>query len=574
MKARSAAEAMCRVLVDELVRAGVEHACISPGSRSTPVALSLAESTRIRLHVSIDERSTGFLAVGIGKATGRPAVILSTSGSAAANFHPAVLEAHHSRTPVLVITADRPPELLDTGANQTIDQRNLYGNSVRWFVDPGVPDERPDAAAQWRSMTARAIAAAVGSPAGPVHMNLSFREPLVPSIDGDFPFDLEGRPDGRPWHQVHIPSDSLKPETIDELAQLIGTTERGVVVGGPGSATRPHAAPEIVRLAESAGWPVLADPLSGLRWGSTAVSSFHALLLNEKWGNSHRPEVVLRFGAMPASKPLGAAMRGAHHVLVDPDGAWLDPDHSVSSIVAADAGHLALALCERLTAREPSEWLESWLAAEAAARVALDRFLDSDELPSEPRTARDVARFLDPGALLAVASSMPVRDLEWFMDARRIDHVIGNRGTSGIDGFVSTAVGAALGASRPVFALSGDLSLLHDANGLIAGSRSAANVTFVVLNNDGGGIFSFLPQARLIEHFEKLWGTPHGIELARLAETYGCNHTRLERASELEKLLGASTGRAGIDIIEVTTDRTQNVELHRRAWDCVAAAVN
>jgi 2-succinyl-5-enolpyruvyl-6-hydroxy-3-cyclohexene-1-carboxylate synthase len=570
---RDATTAFARALVDEWARAGVTEACVAPGSRSAPLALALASDDRMRVHVHLDERSAAFFALGTAKASGRPAVVLCTSGTAAANFHPAVLEAHHSRTPLVVCTADRPPELRDTGAGQTVDQLDLYGRAVRWFCEVGVPEDDPGASASWRSVAARAVSEAVGPPAGPVHLNLAFREPLIPT--GEPLVDAPGRPDGRPWTAVTRPARIPDDATVARLAALTGASRRGVVVAGWGSGASPAL---VDRFAAATGWPVLADPISGLRQGPHAVSTYEALLRTPGFAENHCPDLVLRLGAAPTSKPLtGWLGADVPQLLVDPDGAWLDPGRAAAERIAVDADPLLAALATALTAgREPDDgtWLHSWQAADLSARAALDDLLDGWEALFEGRVARDVVDALPTGATLAVASSMPVRDVEAFARPRSGLRYLSNRGVNGIDGFVSTVLGAAAAARGPTVALLGDLCFLHDANGLLGAAGRGVDVTFVVLDNDGGGIFSFLPQAALPEHFEHLFGTPHGVDLAALAGMHGVPVDRVEKAGEVVPAVDAATSAGGVRCVIVPTERTDNVARHREVWAAVAAAVS
>ena len=582
MTVRNAGQALATVLVDELVRCGVRHACVSPGSRSTPVALALAGHPGIAVHVVVDERSSGFCALGIAKATGVPAAVLCTSGTAVANLHPAVIEAHQSRTPLLVLTADRPPELRHTGANQTIDQLKIFGGAVRLFVELGVPESRPAAVHYWRSTLCGAWAAATGSPAGPVHLNLAFRDPLVPVPDPQgFPHPLDGRAGGEPWTRVARCRSAPDARLVARLAGEIATTERGLVVAGGGMAP----APALLDLAEAAGWPVLADPLSGLRRGPHAVSAYEAVLRSPGAATALRPDLVLRVGALGTSKALAAALPpGVRQVRIDPDAAWEDPERAAEELIVADAQATAQALAAAVPGRRESSWLDAWMQAEAAATAAVDAVLDAETAVSEPRAARDTAAACPDGAVLVAGSSMPVRDLEWFMRPRAGLRVLANRGASGIDGFVSTALGAALGGGADggvgggpgggagVVALAGDLSMLHDRNGLaLARERPAA--VFVVINNDGGGIFSFLPQAEHPEHFERLFGTPQGIGVAALAAEAGCGFRLVEQPAALGPAIGEALGRGGVHLLEVRTERDANVVLHRRVWAAAAAAV-
>lgn len=565
------ARALAVTLVDELARAGVRHATLAPGSRSAPLALALAEEQRIALHVLIDERSASFLALGIAKASHRPAVVVSTSGTAAANFHPAVLEAHHSKTPLIVITADRPPELRDTGAGQTIDQIKLYGDAVRWFVELGVPEDRADSVRYWRSVAARACATALGSPAGPVHLNAAFREPLVPEVDDPSPSPGRGgRPGGAPWTRVlRSPARGSEAE-VEWLAHEIAAADRGLVVAGDSEV---DSGP-VMALADKAGWPVLADPLSGLRSGQLAISTYDALLRNRAWADDHRPDVVLRMGKLGNSKSLSALVAGGgREIVVDADGMWLDAERTAETLLVADPASVCGRVCDELPGRTGSEWLAAWRHADSCARDAIDGLLDGDDEVSEPRTARDLAGLVPDGTTLVVASSMPVRDLGWYMRPRSGLRVLGNRGANGIDGFVSTVLGVAVAGPGPTVALAGDLSLLHDQNGLMLGRAEPVDAVVVVLNNDGGGIFSFLPQAGRPEHFERLFGTPHGLDLRALARLYGCGHRGVERASALAPAVAGAMDEGGVQLVEVRTDRAANVTLHHRLNQAVADAL-
>jgi 2-succinyl-5-enolpyruvyl-6-hydroxy-3-cyclohexene-1-carboxylate synthase len=568
---RDATTAFARALVDEWARAGVREAILAPGSRSAPLALALAADERLRLHVHVDERSAAFFALGAAKASGAPAVVLCTSGTAAANFHPAVLEARHSRTPLIVCTADRPPELRDTGAGQAVDQLGLYGGAVRWFCDAGVPDDHPGAGAAWRSIAARAAAEALGPPAGPVHLNLAFREPLVPTGAPLVP--APGRAGGRPWTTSTPAVRAPDVHSVERVAGMARDHARGLVVAGWGTGACPAA---VDRFAAAVGWPVLADPISGLRQGERAVSTYEPLLRTPRFADRHRPDVVLRLGAAPTSKVLNAWLGPeVQQLLVDPDGAWLDPGRGAGERIAVDDSALLAELTDALEphARSASTWLDAWRAADGVARRAIDEFLDEWETPFEGRVARDVVDAVPDGTTLIVASSMPVRDVEAFARPRAGVRFLANRGVSGIDGFVSTALGAAT-SSGPTVALLGDLSLLHDANGLLGAAGRGLDVTFVVLDNDGGGIFSFLPQAELPEHFERVFATPHGVDLSALAAVHDVPADRIEKAGEVPAALQAAVAAGGVRLVVVPTDRVDNVARHRDAWAAVAAALD
>ena len=558
---------LARTLVDEWARAGVTVAALSPGSRSTPLALALAGDGRITLHVFLDERSAAFFALGAAKASGRPSVVVCTSGTAAAEFHPAVLEAFHARVPLVVCTADRPPELRDTGAGQAVDQLKLYGDAVRWFAEVGAPSDADAAGPYWRSVAARAVATASGPPAGPVHLNLAFREPLVPT--GDDVVLPPGREDGAPWVEAGARRPRPHPDDVDRLALAVAAEPRGAIVAGWGADADPEA---VARFAEAAQWPVLADPVSGLRQGAYAISTYDPLLRSPAVAKGLRPDVVLRLGAPLTGKVATSWLDSSvRQILVDPDGAWLDPQRASAERIVADPTALLDAVTLRGAARSQSFWLASWRRADAAVRRDLDRLLDSWVEPFEGRVARDLVSGLPDGTTLVVGSSMPVRDVESFARPRTGLRFLSNRGVNGIDGFVSTVLGAATGP-EPVVALCGDLTFLHDGGGLLGVAQRSLSATFVVLDNDGGGIFNFLPQARsgLGEQFETLFGTPQAVDLALLASVHGVEAERVTKADDVLPAVHRAMRAGGVRLVVVPTEREDNVRRHRLAWEAVS----
>lgn len=561
----TAAATFCVTLVDEWVRAGVRHAIVCPGSRSTPLALALAADGRLDVQVVHDERSAAFLALGVGLASGTPAVVLTTSGTAAAELHPAVVEADLSSVPLIVCTADRPPELQDVSAPQTIDQVHLYGRSVRWFAAPEVPDERR--AATWRPLASRAVAEATGPPrSGPVHLNLGFRDPLV-GMPGELP---RGRADGAPWTSVARPAGAnAVAASIDVVALLSG--RRGLVVAG-GPVEDPVA---VLALAEALGWPVVAGPRALDIWGVGAdagvVSHVDALVRVPAFAAA-QPEVVLRVGEPPASKLLGQWLTGVRVIAARGSGRWVDPDGQVEVVVPETA--LASA-ADQVEPTDPA-WRARWSAAEASAAGALVGTLAAHDEPTEPAIARDVLASVPQGAEVVVSSSMPVRDVEWYAAPRAGVRVHANRGANGIDGVVSTAVGVALARRRPTAVLIGDVAFLHDSNALLGLAGRGVDVTIVVVDNDGGGIFSFLPQASALEPecFEQLFGTPHGVDLPALVAAHGLPCQVLTVQAEVGPAVAASVAGGGARVLVVRTDRAANVAIHDELHAAVAAAVS
>jgi 2-succinyl-5-enolpyruvyl-6-hydroxy-3-cyclohexene-1-carboxylate synthase len=567
--------AFAATLLDEWVRAGVRHAVVCPGSRSTPLALACAAAgPGLALHVHHDERSAGFLALGLGLATGVPAVVVVTSGTAAAELHPAVVEAHQAGVPLLVCTADRPPELQDVGAPQVIDQAHLYGRAVRWFTAPGVPTTAE--AGRWRPLAARAVAEATGDHPGPVHLDLAFREPLVgdPAAGGAPP----GRPGGAPW--LTPASDFTGVDLDAGLDGLAG--RRGVIVAGEGSGD----GPAVHGLAARLGWPVLAEPRSPA-WAPapTTVAHLDALLRSPRARDRLVPEVVVRLGAPPASRVVNEwlAGSGAHDVVVA-GRAWSDPAGTAATVLRIAPADLVEAWPLVLGPEDvpPPGWLDAWRAASDAAEGTLARELappgtgQAGAPHTEPGVARGLVAGLPDGAALVVSSSMPVRDVERYAIPRSGLRILGNRGANGIDGVVSTAVGVAAGSAGPTALLIGDIAFLHDSNGLLGAAHRGVDLVCVVVDNDGGGIFSFLPQARTLEaeRFERLFGTPHGLDLVAVASAFGVEARPLGPGDDVGDEARAALAKGGVHVLVARTDRQANVTTHARLDEAVAAAVD
>jgi 2-succinyl-5-enolpyruvyl-6-hydroxy-3-cyclohexene-1-carboxylate synthase len=537
-----------QAFVDELVRCGMRHAVTSPGSRNAPLALTLGGHAAIEAVSVIDERSAGFFALGMAKASGRPVAVTCTSGSAAANLHPAVVEAWEARVPLLVLTADRPPELREVGTGQAIDQIKLYGGAAKWFVEVGTHDPSRGTGVHYRALACRAFWTAGGGRPGPVHLNFALREPLAPAPEPLDRGDWQGRPDGRPWTELREHGSAPHADDVHALAARIAATPRGAVICGP---TGEEIAEPAARLAAQCGWPLLAEPTSGVRCGdhdrSHVVAHYDVLLRIERFAAPHAPELVLRVGDMPTSKPLRDWVARAPQVVLDPHAAWHEPTRRAELLVTAAAAPtldaLAAAVEMRSAQREPG-WLAAWREADAAVPPVLAAMPD----PFEPKALAALEPELPDGAIVWVSSSMPIRDVEaLFPQSSKRLRFLANRGANGIDGVVSSAAGAALAGGAPTWLLTGELALLHDVGGLLAARRAGADLRVVCLNNGGGGIFDFLPVAAHAEPalYEQHIATPAGVAIESL----------------------------GPGITEVRTDRHANVRLHGELVERVARAL-
>ena len=558
--------ALAAALADELIRCGLREVVLAPGSRSAPLAIEFHRRSAagdLRLSVRIDERSAAFCALGLAKRSRTPVAVVCTSGTAAAHFHAAVIEADESAVPLLVLTADRPPELRGTGANQTIDQLRLYGPAVRWFCEVGVAEDREDQAGYWRSAACRAWGLASGSAGGvpgPVHLNIALREPLVPEASQDAVVTADRRSVARagnaPWTR------------FSDVAEL-PWAERGVIVCGDGD----YDAEPLLNLAAQAGWPVLAEPSSNARHGPCALGSYQYLIGDAGFmAAAHQPEVIVSAGRPGLSRSQFALLRSGarkHVVIAQGPGRWADPARTATDVAAR------VELTGDAAATGVGGWLSAWLAADRAAGLAVDAILDADATLSEPRLARDVAAAVPANGLLWAASSLPIRDLDQHMRPRQGPRILASRGASGIDGLVSSAIGAALAHQAsgrgPAVALLGDLALLHDAPGLMLGpSEPRPDLCLIVANNNGGGIFSMLEQAALPGPFERVFGTPHGAGLADLAAAAGLPYRLVGEASELT---GALATISGLSLVEVRTDRAGQAALRHRLAGAAATAL-
>jgi 2-succinyl-5-enolpyruvyl-6-hydroxy-3-cyclohexene-1-carboxylate synthase len=622
MDPTNANTALASAFAEELARGGVRRAVVSPGSRSTPLAVALWREPGIEATVIVDERSAAFFALGAAQASGEPVALLCTSGTALANYHPAVAEADESALPLIVLSADRPPELRGIGAGQTIDQIKTFGESVRWFCEVGTHDADDAGLLHMRSVACRAIARARGEiRPGPVHLNVPFREPLAPlpvegAVTATDELALHGR-DGRPLTAVtHV---DLEPTEfmLDEVAGHIGDAIAGVIIAG--RQTDPELREPLAHLARASGFPILAEPTSQLRLGphdrSYVITTYDTLLRDEHWARNVVPELVLRFGELPTSKPLRQwlAASGADQIVVDPTGGWNEPTGRAAAILRADPTECASGWATRLegsaeggtgdplhsrTAGRFAQGVsrpapEAWLVAEAKALAAIAEELDAATAPDAASqgaassiadlTARGSAieeaalhlalgRAHRDGDLVYTASSMPIRNQETFLAPGDADVLfLCNRGANGIDGLISSGIGAAHASGRPTTIVTGELGFLHDIGALAALRDVTTPVRILVIDNGGGGIFHFLPQQSALDaaEFEALFGTPRAVSVERAAFMFGLPYQQLESLSDLPTALAAGTG-----LTCVRTDRQANVAAHRRVTERVLAAIS
>jgi 2-succinyl-5-enolpyruvyl-6-hydroxy-3-cyclohexene-1-carboxylate synthase len=572
------------VIVDEFVAAGIDAAVIAPGSRSTPLTVAFDSHADVETISHLDERSAAYFALGRARRTGTPTPLVCTSGTAAANFHPAVIEAHQSRVPMVLLTADRPPELQDSGANQTIDQVDLYGDAVRWERTLPEPEPEGRKLRSLRVSIARAVATSTGTPPGPVHLNVPVRKPLEPTpVPGDVPADLDQRAplgaSGRdgPFVTTTTGRPTLSQADVRSIADTLDAANRGFIVAGPANQPTPSRE-SLAALADATGFPVLADPLSGHRFGHgesvPICGGYDSYLAADGWTD---PDVVVRFGASPTSKVLRKhlADADARQFVVDPAGQWREAEFSASDLVTADPSELADALADAVTSPADRSWQSSVAAAEQRYWDLLADPLDATYF--EGSVAATVARELPDPATLMVSNSMPVRDLDRFGRPRPGDvTVLGNRGASGIDGITSTALGAGSVTDDPLVLVIGDLAFYHDMNGLLASQRFDLDATIVLVNNDGGGIFHMLPIESFDPPFTEQFRTPHGLDFEPTSDLYDLGFARVESLAGLASALSDSVGAGGTQVIEARLEaaashRTREA-LHEQVCQTIDAA--
>ncbi|WP_428911240.1 2-succinyl-5-enolpyruvyl-6-hydroxy-3-cyclohexene-1-carboxylic-acid synthase [Niallia sp. Krafla_26] len=561
--------------VSELARSGVIDVVVSPGSRSTPIAMVLAEHPALKLHIQVDERSAAFYALGIAKTTRKPTVLLCTSGTAAANYYPAIVEANISRIPLVVLTADRPHELRDVGAPQTIDQIHLYGNQVKWFMEMAPPEGTPEMLRYARVVCARAISTASGTPAGPVHLNFPLREPLIPQIENEGLFNQDVSEEG--LVEIQRATLALQETEYNHYRDKLNAIDKGIIIcGGIEEDGFPEA---VISLAKKLHFPIIADPLSQLRSGTHSgdliIDAYDTFLRNEDIRSHLKPEIIIRFGSMPVSKHLTFFLKENHtakQIVVDGGGGWRDPSLLSTDMVYCQETLFCKELDERIGQKQESSFSKKWIDVNKKAKELI-RVMDEQPFLSEAKLYYQLVELLPENATIFVGNSMPIRDVDSFFHFNRKNiKIMANRGANGIDGTVSTALGAAT-KKQPFYLILGDLTFFHDLNGMVAAKLQEIDITILLVNNNGGGIFSFLPQYEHPKHFELLFGTPLDLDYSKAVEMYGGQFVSIQNWDQFKKEMIEDRTRSGLRVIEIVTNRDENVKQHRDLWKSVSQEI-
>jgi len=592
--------AFCRALLTEFSRAGADHLCICPGSRSAPLVIASHLVPELRPWIHLDERAAAFFALGLAKSSGKAVVLFCTSGTAAANFYPAVIEAWYSRVPLIVLTADRPAELREWGGGQTIQQTHLFGHHTRWFAEAPLPESDDSILRTARGMGARAVSIAQGKIRGPVHLNLPFREPLTPQIIDEDVEKLQklslsvdqGRADGVSYTRSFPQSDRVPEQVIQELCQLIKEQSHGVLLCGEQNSGGSFCE-EIARFSKNVAWPVIADPVSQLRFGPHTetmflISTGDLLLRSNVFGKSMVPDCIVHIGATLTGKAVrlwSLEHNQRRHLSVDVEQRWNDPDHLANDLLPYDPAQLFNQLNEVLEKnnfrRKETAWIDQWMRAEQMAGEVLAEEFEHNTTLLEPVVGASLLDCLPDDCDLFLSSSMPVRDIDSFGSVSiKSVRIMSNRGTNGIDGVISSALGVAgenffQKNGRQTILLIGDLAFLHDIGGLLAASRNQLDLTILVINNDGGGIFSFLPVSQYSQEagFNAFFTTPHGLSFQSAAALYGLKYQKVTNLSSFKSSLHTLSESSGTRVIELSVDRKESVAFQKKLISRVSCKI-
>lgn len=571
MKDNEALTKYIGALVDELSALNIQHVVISPGSRSTPISMLVNEHPKLKSYIAVDERGAGFFALGIAKSTKQPTVLICTSGTAASNYLPAISEAKESRIPLIVLTADRPHELRDIGAPQAMNQIGLYGSFVKQFIELAVP-EASEAMYQYaRTSINRLFRSCMTAPKGPVHMNVPLREPLVPNFEIEDLFSA-GKRKASAHTMLTKTLATISKETTEEIVELFQRNRKGLLVCGP--YVEEKALKSIFGLGALLNFPVLCDPLSNGRSISdenNLVDTYDTFLRFEEIVDELDAEVIVRFGAMPVSKTFNQYVqkqKNCELIVIDEGDLWRDPTLKATRMISCDDFEFCNAVMAtyQKTSNLDNDWLNKWISINQKTKNGLQQAEQFDEL-FEGKIVQVLAKCLEEDSTVFVSNSMPIRDVDTFLlsQSKRL-RIACNRGVNGIDGTIATALGIAAAGER-VTLLIGDLSFYHDLNSLVLSKLHGLPLRVILVNNDGGGIFSFLPQSKEEKHFEALFGTPLGLEFEHATSLFGGVHTKINNWFELEAAISQKND--GLHVIEIQTNRQENYDLHQKVWSIV-----
>lgn len=569
------------IFVKQLEILGVKYACISPGSRNTPLTLAFAASKKIKSYLIIDERTSAFFALGLAKRTQTAVAVICTSGTAAVELHPAIVEAYQQRVPLIICTADRPPELQNVGANQAIDQNDLYHNHIRWFCDAGLPQLSRMKLDSIRNIALNAFNISVFTDRGPVHINFPFRKPFEPrSFTNDF--DNTAYPE---FHQkINIKSNNTqkdisalsKSSSFKEILKTFIKTERGILIAGSESFTKRNKL-TLLQLSKITGYPIFADALSGLRFGNFSsnniITNYDALLRSESFLKNFNPELILHFGRTVTSKGLELFFEktNAAKYLVNEFGDCFDPAKKTKWVFAIKPDLFCSKLQDELNKnnlnRNNFKWIENIREADKAAGSLKNKIISNSKFPNECRVPETVLNSVDSNISIMLSNSMPIRDFDYFTSVLKSNfNIYFNRGASGIDGIMSTALGIAAADKKPVILMIGDLAFYYDLNSLLISAQNKIPLVVILINNSGGGIFEVLPIAEYRNVFEKYFRAKHNLNFKRIVTSFGCKHVVIKNWSHIEKEIRKVVIKNEFKVLEIKTDAKKSFQLRKKFW--------
>ncbi|MEE9449545.1 MAG: 2-succinyl-5-enolpyruvyl-6-hydroxy-3-cyclohexene-1-carboxylic-acid synthase [Ignavibacteriaceae bacterium] len=578
------------IFVKQLSSAGVKFACISPGSRSTPLTFSLAKNDKIKCFVNIDERSSAFFALGLAKASKTPVAVVTTSGTAAAELYPAIIEAYQQRVPLIICTADRPPELLNTGANQTINQYNLYNNHIRWFRNVGLPSLKKIKLRRLQQMALRAVEISTIKDKGPVHLNFPFRKPLEPfsftdEVDSLLIKDIDrGIKKIKPSKKKFDSEKLRRTKRFKEIADVITNEKKGIIIAGPIEYNF-NVRKQLKNLSSLTGYPIIADASSHLRFkvsknDKKILSNYHAFLRSSEFSISHKPKLILHFGRTPTSSALENFLENcdAPRYMINEFGDWFDPSRKSKAVVKFNPENFVTEIINHLTElnlkRNNSDWSENFNKAEALAEKIKTEVIGKSTFPNEPGIIKNILEALPNKAHILIGNSLPIRDFDNYAACNKKDLLVYfNRGASGIDGITSTAIGIAQ-LKEPAFLLTGDLSFLHDLNALPIANKYSAGLTIILINNNGGGIFESLPVSNDRSILKEYFLTPHNLNLKNIITSFGIEYKLVRSRAVLNDSIKGSVGNKKLKVLEIKTDAAKSFKLRNKYLEEVKNAID